>query len=86
MKKLLFLALMSLFLSACGDRLSADEISKMTEEQIKKVTAEQIGNMTPGELDLFKNRRSSFVWERSRAEMRNAMKKSGSERLKEMGM
>lgn len=72
--KLLLLVLFSVFVSACNNHLSADEISKMTEEQIKQITPDQIGKMTPGELEIFKERRSHFVSERSRIQREKAWK------------
>lgn len=70
MKKLTSIAVTFIFLSlisACGNNLSADQISKMTEEQLKQITPDQIGKMTPGEIEVFKNRRSQLVSERERA-------------------
>lgn len=82
---LVFTTLM-LTLSACGDRLTADQISKMTEEEIKLVTPDQIGEMTPGELEVFKTRQSHFASERTRAEIERAKNKTATQILREHGM
>lgn len=74
MNKIIFSILCVGMLSACGNRLNADQISKMNEEQIKQVTPNEIGKMTPGELDVFHARQSYFVSEQQRILKENARK------------
>ena len=74
MKNLLAITLIVIFISACGNGLTADQISKMSEEQIAQVTPEQIGKMSPGELEVFHDRRSHFVSERTKAQKERARK------------
>lgn len=74
MNKLIISILCIEILSACGDRLNADQISKMNEEQIKQVTPNEIGKMTPGELEVFHARQSYLVSEQQRILKENARK------------
>lgn len=72
MKRVLIVSVVAFFLSACGEHLSADQISKMDEGQIKQITPDQIGKMTPGEIEVFHQRRSALASARTKAELENA--------------
>ncbi len=82
MKKFLIFSFFIFAAAACGDRLSADQINKMTEDQIKQVTAEQIGKMTPGELQVFNQRGYFFSAEKLRIQRENAYNKTAKENSK----